>query len=339
MAVEAHHLNTLFSSNREMIHPIEADGLVYNTQMRYSTVPTFSPAVECQTSLFNPPLYNIAPVDGLVHKSMKPTMQSVDSSVTFNSENNANNVDFLRPVSSRKRSREESVVLNTPAYMQSHKSTTDPLMFLGQDLSSNVQQHHFDIDRLISTHVERMRIEIEEKRKTQGRRIVEAVEQGLMKTLRAKDEEINHIGKLNLFLEEKVKSLCVENQIWRDVAQSNEATVNALRSNLQQVLAAVERNRWEEPPAVADDAQSCCGSSDENDSEEERWKLAGEAQDTKRMRREATTLCRNCGKGEASVLLLPCRHMCLCTMCGSSINTCPVCKSPKNASLHVNLSS
>ncbi|AEE75262.1 unnamed protein product [Arabidopsis thaliana] len=335
MAVEAHHLNPLFSSNREMIHPVEASGVVYNTQMRYGTVPTFNPTVECQTSLFNP-IYNISPVDRLVHQSMKPTIQSVDSSLTFNSDNN---VDFLRPVSSRKRSREESVVLNPSAYMQIQKNPTDPLMFLGQDLSSNVQQHHFDIDRLISNHVERMRMEIEEKRKTQGRRIVEAVEQGLMKTLRAKDDEINHIGKLNLFLEEKVKSLCVENQIWRDVAQSNEATVNALRSNLQQVLAAVERNRWEEPPTVADDAQSCCGSNDEGDSEEERWKLAGEAQDTKKMCRVGMSMCRSCGKGEASVLLLPCRHMCLCSVCGSSLNTCPICKSPKTASLHVNLSS
>lgn len=115
--------------------------------MRYGTVPTFNPTVECQTSLFSP-IYNISPVDGLVHQSMKPTIHSVDSSVTFNSEN-----DFLRPVSSRKRSREESVVLNPSAYMQSHKNPTDPLMFLGQDLSSNVQQHHFDIDRLISNHV------------------------------------------------------------------------------------------------------------------------------------------------------------------------------------------
>ena len=168
-----------------------------------------------------------------------------------------------------------------------------------------------------------MRLEIEEKRRTQGRKIMEAIEQGLMKKLKAKDEEINHIVKLNFYLEEKVKSLCVENQILRDVAQSNEATVNSLRSNLQQVLAAVERNRWEEP-TTADDAQSCCGSNDEGDST--------------MMRTVSSTMCRGCGKGEASVLLLPCRHMCLCSVCGSSINTCPICKSPKNASLHVNLS-
>ncbi|WZY95717.1 hypothetical protein YC2023_068046 [Brassica napus] len=39
MAVEAHHLNHLYSSNnRERMNPVEANGLVYNTQMRYNTV-------------------------------------------------------------------------------------------------------------------------------------------------------------------------------------------------------------------------------------------------------------------------------------------------------------
>ncbi|CAH8362490.1 unnamed protein product [Eruca vesicaria subsp. sativa] len=325
MAVEAHHLSPLFYSNREMMQPIEANGLVYNNQIRYNTLPAttmpFNHTMECQTSTFNP-IYTSSPVDFLVHQSMKPTIHSVDSSVTFNSDNI--NGDYLRPMSSsslRKRSREESVVENP---IPSQKRCIDPLMFLGEDLSSNIQHHNLDIDRLISNHIEIMRMGIEEKRKQQGRKIMEVIEQGLMKTLRAKDEEINHIGKLNLFLEEKVKSLSVENQLWRDMAQSNEATVNALRSNLQQVLAAVERNRCDEP-TTADDAQSCCGSNDEGD-------------DSTMMRTVSSTMCRSCGKGEASVLLLPCRHMCLCSVCGSSINTCPICKSPKNASLHVNLS-
>ncbi|KAG2315616.1 hypothetical protein Bca52824_018738 [Brassica carinata] len=252
MAVEAHHLNPLCSPNvavdfpyREMMHPLESNGFIYNNQFRYGSVQAattpFSPTVECQTSLLNP-VYNISPVGC----SVQPMIHSVDSSITFNSENNGNNVDFLRRGSSsslRKRPREESLV------MPSQKRCIDPLMFLGQDLSSNVQHHSFDIDRLISSHVEIMRMEIEEKRNTQSRKIKEAIEQGLMKKLRAKDEEINHIGKLNLFLEEKVKSL---------------------------LLADVERR---EEPTAADDTQSCCGSNDEGDSDE-RWRLVGEAQDT-----------------------------------------------------------
>ena len=40
----------------------------------------------------------------------------------------------------------------------------------------------------------------------------------------------------------------------------------------------------------------------------------------------------------ACVLLLRCRHLSLCGACEPAVNTCPVCASTKNASLHVLLS-
>ena len=113
-------------------------------------------------------------------------------------------------------------------------------------------------------------MEIEEKRKRQARKIMEAIEEGVTKKLKAKEEEIDKIGKLNWALAERVKSLCIENQIWRDLAQTNEATANALRTNLEQVLAAqVEDDHTrgigfeEAAPDEVDDAQSCCGSNRE----------------------------------------------------------------------------
>ncbi|WOL19896.1 putative BOI-related E3 ubiquitin-protein ligase 3 [Canna indica] len=68
-----------------------------------------------------------------------------------------------------------------------------------------------------------------------------ALDEGVSKRLKAKDEEIARIEKLNWALEERIKSLCVDNQVWRDMVQNNEATTNVLRNNLEQVLSAQMR--------------------------------------------------------------------------------------------------
>lgn len=229
--------------------------------------------------------------------------------------------------------------------------------------------------------MEKVRMEIEERRKRYARSIVAVVEEGIRKRLRAKEEEIENIGKLNWALEERVKSLCVENQIWRDLAQTNEATANALRSNLEQVLAQVQdvelRNgncnggvRLGQAGELMDDAQSCCSSNHGGgcgvvEAQTEACSLADTGAEVGTVGKDRDNLqkdgvcgrksqnsenngnnssgssrvCRNCGKAESCVLLLPCRHLCLCTACGSSLLTCPICKSTKNASLRVNFSS
>ncbi|XP_021827531.1 BOI-related E3 ubiquitin-protein ligase 1-like [Prunus avium] len=51
------------------------------------------------------------------------------------------------------------------------------------------------------------------QRKRQARRIMEAIEVGMVKRPRAKREEIEKIRKLNWALEEKVKSLCIKNHV------------------------------------------------------------------------------------------------------------------------------
>ncbi|XP_017603782.1 BOI-related E3 ubiquitin-protein ligase 1-like isoform X3 [Gossypium arboreum] len=208
------------------------------------------------------------------------------------------------------------------------------------DVFSQIQQQH-DIDRFISDHTEKMRLEVEERRKRQSRMLITAIQESVMKKLKEKDEEIQRIGKLNWVLQERVKSLYVENQLWRDLAQTNEATANSLRNNLEQVLAhAGDSGRG--GAALADDAESSCGSSDQGWREVVPPQAQGScgAQDNNKavVVGNNNRKCRKCGEKESSVLLLPCRHLCLCTMCGSTmVGTCPVCLSLTNASVHVNM--
>lgn len=209
---------------------------------------------------------------------------------------------------------------------------------------------------------------MEERQKQHARLLVAAIGESLMKKLKEKDEQIQRMGKLNLALQERVKSLYVENQLWRNLAQTNEATANSLRTNLEQILAHVSDERLSASgfagaaPRVEDEAESCCGSNDhlqldikeeanQETSSELRTvmgteqggmrKLASEAQENKdNIGNNNNWICRICGERESCVLLLPCRHLCLCTVCGSHPHqNCPVCNGTMNATLHVNLSS
>ncbi|GFP97878.1 probable boi-related E3 ubiquitin-protein ligase 3 [Phtheirospermum japonicum] len=334
MAVEARHLNLFppqILSNRELVmNGVESNGNVFGAPMGYGVVaPSSAMAAATETAV---PMYGSAVAGG--NLPVKTAAMKCESGLTY------------APVS-RKRSREAINSLLTVNNNNNHNNRCGSFTFLGEDVSFQIQQQQLEVDRLIAQHTEKVRMEIEERRKRYARRIAAVVEENMMKKLKARDEEIDKIGKLNYALEERVKSLCVENQIWRDLAQTNEATANALRSNLEQVLAQVQDEQQQQQrhrgdaASLLDDANSCCGS---NYEETGRRGLADQSISTDGSDyigdgciAPRNRMCRSCGREESCVLLLPCRHLCLCTICGSTLHTCPVCNATKTASVHVNL--
>ncbi|WMV15386.1 hypothetical protein MTR67_008771 [Solanum verrucosum] len=323
MAVEARHLN-LFTQQQQQMVSNQGNGFSYNTQMGGSSILPL-PTPENSFLPFN---------QSLMCDSVQPkTSVNTDSGLTFNLPTTVNATTAAAVAATRKRSRDSFNQFNTC-------NTTS---FVGDDVLPLLQQYQCDIDRIISLHTKKVRMELEERQKHQARVLVAAIGEGASKKLKEKDEQIQRMGKINMVLQEKVKSLFVENQLWRDLAQTNEATANSLRNNLEQVLAHVGDERISAGgilagAAVEEDAESCCGSSDhgaaaeEEDEIEGRRTVVGEAQDNR--------MCKRCGERESCVLLLPCRHLCLCAVCGSSlVHTCPVCNSNMNATVHVNMSS
>ncbi|KAK8514181.1 hypothetical protein V6N13_063085 [Hibiscus sabdariffa] len=309
MAVEARHMNIFppqLITNRDFIKTNQGMGDMYNTQMD-----SCAPLVDSMQ-----PLYQSLVFDPNV--SAKTSINKADSGLTYNM-----NIPVSAP---RKRSR-DSFTNGFDSYSAPQKNTVPGVSYvLDNDVFPQIQQQQQEeIDRFISHHTEKVRLAVEERRERQSRMLMTAIQEGVMKKLKEKDEEIQRIGKLNWVLQERVKSLYVENQLWRDLAQTNEATANSLRTNLEQVLAHVSGG-GAAAAALEDDAESSCGSSDEG------WRKVAPPQGRGRK-------CGKCGEKESSVLLLPCRHLCLCTMCGSTVvGTCPLCLSVTNASVHVNMS-
>ncbi|XP_028784373.1 BOI-related E3 ubiquitin-protein ligase 1-like [Neltuma alba] len=313
MAVEARHMS-LFPP------PFLPNSDVCNGQMD-SALPLPLPLSSAMADPFLPFYNQSSTLCDLA--SAKTSINKADSGLTCH-------VPAAAAAPIRKRPRDQFIAAESNALLIPHKInklSSQSSSFLAQDILCQLQNQQSEIDHFISQHTEKVRMELQKQRVRQSTALISGIQEAMTKKLKEKDDEIQRMGKVNWMLEERVKSLCVENQIWRELAQTNEATANSLRSNLEQVLAHVaeERHVAGTCEAQADDAESSCGSNDE-DEEERRWTNAA----------AGGRMCKKCGVRESIVLLLPCRHLCLCTACGSTVRNCPVCHSSMNASVHVN---
>ncbi|GMI86636.1 hypothetical protein HRI_002332900 [Hibiscus trionum] len=74
------------------------------------------------------------------------------------------------------------------------------------------------------------------------------------------------MGKLKCILQKRVKNLYLENQVWLDLALTNEAMISSLQTNLEQVLVNVCEERHTNDKGVmdlVDDIEFGCKSGDE----------------------------------------------------------------------------
>lgn len=196
-------------------------------------------------------------------------------------------------------------------------------------LAAHAQQQAAAVDRVLLKHAANMWTALAEQRKRHARLILSTVEARAAKRLKAKDEEIDRLRGLNWALEDRLRNLYVEAQMWRDMAQSSDAAATALRTDLQRVLDA-QAVRGGGIGGDAEDTGSCCwGDNNRGDQEEEEVRTP-----------VATVVgtCKGCGEGDAVVLMLPCRHLCACASCAATAPACPACGCAKNGTVCVNFS-
>ncbi|GLJ21344.1 hypothetical protein SUGI_0392540 [Cryptomeria japonica] len=220
---------------------------------------------------------------------------------------------------------------NTNPSSSSNSSSSTRLCIFGDDLTAQMQRHQEEIDQLITMHNEKIRIAVEEKRQRHNRVLVAALEEGILRRLEGKDAELEKASRKNAELEERLKQLSVESQIWQNVAKNNESIANTLRANLEQVLVQTrEQSREGRGDSEAEDAQSCCHDSDADDAHSRTLRENIELKEQR--------ICRVCRSNSCCILLLPCRHLCVCKDCDTRLENCPLCKSTKNASVQVYMS-
>ncbi|CAA3017112.1 Hypothetical predicted protein, partial [Olea europaea subsp. europaea] len=250
MAVEASNFNIFpsqFIPNRDLVNCNHGKALAYNNQMGSSAVPLASSVPETLLPIYQS--FYSAPAKSSVY---------TDSGLTYN-----------LPAALRKRSRESMNQLYATSNFgapQKNNGISQFPCFVGEETLPQIQQYQLEMDSIISQHTKKIKLELGDKQKQQARSLLSALEEGVMNKLKEKEDQLQRTGKTNLFLQERVKSLFMENQLWRNLAQTNEATAKSLRTNLEQVLAHVSDERLLGGAAVGrrveeEDVESCCDSS------------------------------------------------------------------------------
>ncbi|XP_043713079.1 probable BOI-related E3 ubiquitin-protein ligase 2 [Telopea speciosissima] len=212
--------------------------------------------------------------------------------------------------------------------ISSSSSQSNPLsMAFSESLAAQIDKQGLEIDRFILLQNERIRLALQEQRKHQVAILLRKMESKTVSLLRQKDEDIARAAKRTMELEVCLRRMEMENQAWQRVTKENEDMVMVLNNALEQV----KENVCCFPSAGAEDAESCCDISQEH-YREEKIRRKEKEEEEEPMRKMA---CKACNSRRSCVLFIPCRHLCSCKSCETFLDSCPVCNSPKKASMEV----
>ncbi|XP_020269783.1 probable BOI-related E3 ubiquitin-protein ligase 3 [Asparagus officinalis] len=199
---------------------------------------------------------------------------------------------------------------------------------LGDNLRSEFERQKKEFDHFIRIQEEQIAKGVKEMKQRHMTSFITAIDKCINQKLRDKELEIDSINKNNKDLADQIKQTASEAQNWQYRARYNESVVHALQNNLKQALAA-------QGTAAADQGREGCGDSEVDDAtsyDPDVGKMGDER------KKNAVGGCRICTKSEVCMLVLPCRHLCMCRECDGVVDACPVCLAVKTASIEVYVS-
>lgn len=207
-----------------------------------------------------------------------------------------------------------------------------PLTAFFESLGPEIEHQNDEFNRYLKSQEEQFVKGAREMLQRHLASFVSMVEAELSRKLRVKDLEIESMNRKNRDLADRIRQAAADAQTWQQRAKYNESIVHALQSSLQQVMAqgavAVAANNGREgcgDSEVVDSASSFGVSSDKDDD--------GGGHRQMPLKRA----CKACEGREPRMLLLPCRHLCLCRSCDGMVDACPVCFVRKTASVEINM--
>ncbi|KAG2663646.1 hypothetical protein I3843_16G043600 [Carya illinoinensis] len=230
-------------------------------------------------------------------------------------ENNSqiSSVDFFHP-----RSVSTGLGLSLDNTRMASTGDSGLLLPISDDIDRELRRQDAEIDRLLKVQGERLRQNILEKVQASQLQTLSIVEEKALQKFREKEVEVESINRKNAELEERMEQLTAEAGAWQQRARYYENMIAALKFNLQQVYAQNRDSKEGCGDSEVDDTASCC-----NGRSIDFHLLCKDDNDMKEM-----MTCKACRVYEVCMLLLPCKHLCLCKDCESRLSFCPLCQSP-----------
>ncbi|KAL3819244.1 hypothetical protein ACJIZ3_005149 [Penstemon smallii] len=203
----------------------------------------------------------------------------------------------------------------------SMKTASSVFQSLSNDIKREFDQQEEELNRFVRTEEENMLKGLRELKQRHMASFLTSLEKSFLTKLNEKNLELETITLKNKELVEKMKQVTTEAQNWCYMAKYNESVVNFLKTNIQQ-LTQGGLNQGKEGLGENDinDAVSSAGGSRRSSSVKNNM------------------VCKSCKTKEVSVLLMPCRHLCLCKECEGLVSVCPVCQMMATATFEVFLS-
>lgn len=217
--------------------------------------------------------------------------------------------------------------------------TTTPFV---NDIMAEMEKGSKEIDYYFKIQMEQLSKRVKEMQQRRMASFLASLEQGVGKKLREKELEVEAMNRKSQELNEQIRQVSMQVQSWQSAALYNESVASSLKSQLMQVVAD-HANRTREGCGDSE-VESAAASSQKNNINaaapggffESSLLLGGN--NVAAGAGPAVPACRWCGVKEAAVLVMPCRHLCLCADCERVSDTCPVCQFPKSGSVEINLS-
>ncbi|CAK9145869.1 unnamed protein product [Ilex paraguariensis] len=189
------------------------------------------------------------------------------------------------------------------------------------DLSSNIQEQIIKYTYMFMQG-DQLRYKIADLWRKNYTDLLCAAEERAAKKLKERELEMANTTRRNCELEEKVAQFRAEAQVWQAKAKNLEQTTSSLMAALQE--AKLHGGSVEEGKRL-----SCAGCEGTQQEDAESSFVDPDRVELVRL------ACKACERRVATVMMWPCRHVCVCVRCDAVSKACPVCLLRKTTSVEV----